>query len=238
MAAGERFGIYYAPALDDPLWRCGAEWLGRDAERDLPCKQPALPDIAAVTAEPRGYGFHATLKPPMRLAADATREALLDDVRSVAAGIPAFALPPLAVRPIDGFLALRETEPSPELQALADAVTAGLDRFRRPPGEAELARRRGAGLTAAQDANLLRWGYPYVFATWLFHLTLTRRLNEAETALYRPAAEAWFAGALAQPRLVADVCVFVQADAGVPFRLAERVPLPKARALPSTRQRP
>ena len=35
-----------------------------------------------------------------------------------------------------------------------------LDAFRAPPSEAEVARRRAAGLTPAQDAHLLRWGYP------------------------------------------------------------------------------
>jgi hypothetical protein len=236
MRSGARVGIYYAPASDDPLWQRGTAWLGHDPERDLPCRQPALPDIAAITAEPRGYGFHATLKPPMRLADGVTWEALLGEVRQVAASVPAFALPPLAVRPLDGFLALLESQPSPALQALADAVTAGLDRLRRPSGEAELARRRAAGLTAAQDANLLRWGYPYVFATWLFHITLTRRLNEAEAALYRPAAEDWFADPLRLPRRVAELSVFVQEDAGAPFTLAERIALPADAPTLSRRQ--
>jgi hypothetical protein len=236
MRSSVRVGIYYAPATLDPLWQRGVAWLGRDPDSNLPCRQPALPDIAAITAEPRGYGFHATLKPPMLLAADATREALLGEVRQVAASVPAFDLPPLAVRPLAGFLALRESEPSTALQALADAVTAGLDRFRRPPGEAELARRRSAGLTAAQDANLVRWGYPYVFATWLFHMTLTRRLDEAEAALYRPAADGWFADALRLPRRVAELCVFVQADAGAPFTLAERIALPTDEPAPPRRR--
>jgi hypothetical protein len=236
MRPGARIGLYYAPAIDDPLWQRGVEWLGRDPGSNLPCRQPPLPNINAVTAEARGYGFHATLKPPMRLAADTTWDMLLGEVQDLAASIPAFDLPPLAVRPLDGFLALRESEPSPALQALADAVTAGLERFRSPPGEAELARRRSAGLTPAQDANLVRWGYPYVFATWLFHMTLTRRLSEAEAVLYRPAAEAWFADVLGLPRRVAELCVFVQADAGAPFTLAKRIALQTDEPAPPRRR--
>ena len=72
---------------------------------------------------------------------------------------------------------LRETEPSAALQALADACVEQLDRFRAPPSDAELARRRRASLTPRQDAMLVRWGYPYVFDTWFFHMTLTRRLT-------------------------------------------------------------
>ena len=34
-----------------------------------------------------------------------------------------------------------------------------------------------------QDAMLVRWGYPYVFDTWFFHMTLTRRLSDAEKSI-------------------------------------------------------
>ena len=111
------------------------------------------------------------------------------------------------------------------LQSLADACVARLDEFRAPADEAELARRRKSGLPPAQDANLLRWGYPYVFDTWFFHMTLTRRLTEAEHAIYRPAAEAYFAAALEPPHRVEDICLFTQREPGAPFILAQRLPL-------------
>jgi hypothetical protein len=111
------------------------------------------------------------------------------------------------------------------LQALADACVADLDGFRAPPTEAELARRRRSSLTAEQDAMLVRWGYPYVFGTWFFHMTLTRRLSAEEKALYQPAAEAHFAAALAAPRRVVDICLYTQAGPGAPFVIAERLPL-------------
>ncbi len=72
---------------------------------------------------------------------------------------------------------------------------------------------------------LLRWGYPYVFGTWFFHMTLTRRLTAEEKARLQPAAEAWFAPAVDQPRRVQDICLFTQAEAGAAFTLAERVRL-------------
>ena len=222
---GPRAARYYAPAADDSLWARGAEWLGRDAATGAPRAQPALPDIAAVTAEPRLYGFHATLKPPMALREGVRWEDVLRTTQTIAAGIPAFDLPALAVADLHGFLALRETAPSPALQALADACTAGADPLRAPPEEVELARRRRGGLTPAQEANLLGWGYPYVFATWTFHMSLTRRLSAAEHVRIRPVANAWFGYALSLPRRVADICLFVQREAGAPFILAERVAL-------------
>ena len=95
----------------------------------------------------------------------------------------------------------------------------------------------GEDVTApAQDANLARWGYPYAFATWLFHMTLTRHLSEAEAALYRPAAEARFADALGLPRRVVELCVFVQEDAGAPCTLAERIALPTDEPAPLRRR--
>ena len=72
---------------------------------------------------------------------------------------------------------------------------------------------------------LERWGYPYVFGTWFFHMTLTRRLNETEKAVFLPAARTHFAQALTVPRRVVDICLFAQRAAAEPFVIAERVAL-------------
>jgi putative phosphonate metabolism protein len=225
MADGPRIAVYFAPPPTDPLFAAGASWLGRDPETDARLPQPDLPGIAEVTAEPRGYGFHATLKPPMRLAEGRQWSDLLQAATDLAAGIAPFALPPLAVMDLRGFLALRETAPCPPLQALADACVGGLDPYRAPPTEAELARRRRASLTAEQDAKLERWGYPYVFGTWFFHMTLTRRLNENEKSVFLAAAQSHFAQAVAVERQVTDLCLFTQRASGEPFVIAERLRL-------------
>lgn len=102
---------------------------------------------------------------------------------------------------------------------------AGVDHLREPPDDAELARRRGKGLSPAHDAMLVRWGYPYVFTTWFFHMTLTRRLSDEEKALYLPAARSFFAAAIAHSRVVTDISLFAQTAPGAPFTLAERIPL-------------
>ena len=223
--AGPRVAVYYAPAADDPLAEAGAAWLGRDAETGAPLSQPPIEGIAEVTAAPRLYGFHATLKPPMRLADGVSYAALEDAARALAGGIAPFTLPPLAVADVHGFLALRETEPCPALQALADLCVAWLDPLRAPPAPEELARRRRAGLSAAQEALLRRWGYPYVFGAWFFHLTLTRRLDPAERGPWIAATRAHLAAALAVPCQVSAICLFTQARPDQPFRLATRLPL-------------
>jgi hypothetical protein len=72
---------------------------------------------------------------------------------------------------------------------------------------------------------LTRWGYPYVFGTWFFHMTLTRRLSDTEKSTILPAAEDWFAPALAIPRRVEDICIFTQSTPADAFTLAQRVKL-------------
>jgi hypothetical protein len=203
-----RVAVYYAPERDDPLWEAGNRWLGRDPETGTMLDRPEHIGIANLTDEPAVYGLHATLKPPMRLAPGTHYEDFAAAVAELAAGLTAFSLPPLAVTNLDGFLALREQQPSSDLQALADSTVATLDGFREQPEAAELARRRRHGLTEAEETMLERWGYPYVFQLWRFHITLSRRLDAAEMARARPIAEAYFAAALARPRRVPSVAVF------------------------------
>ena len=215
-----RVAVYYAPALDDPLWTAGCAWLGRDPQTG---QRVSYPSREAMTRQPAEYGFHATLKPPMRLAhrwAD-----LVEDATALAEAAAPFELPPLRVTDLDGFLALQECTPCPPLHALADACVTELDSHRQPAEPAELARRRQAGLTPEQDTLLLDWGYPYVLRQWRFHMTLTRRLTPEERAIVQPAAQAHFAAALAKPRQVQDICLFTQIAPGSAFVVAERLAL-------------
>jgi len=220
-----RVAAYWAPAADDPLSAAGNAWLGRDPETGAPMPQPPLEGIEAVTEEARRYGFHATLKPPMRLRPDAGWAEVREAAAAIAARTAPFDLPPLAVSDVHGFLALRETAPCLPLQAFADACVEHLDPFRAPPSEEELARRRHAGLTAEQNAMLTRWGYPYVFGTWFFHMTLTRRVTAEERPAWLAATRAHFAGLLDHPRRVADLCLFTQAAPDASFVIAERLAL-------------
>ena len=220
-----RVAVYYAPALADPLWTLGAHWLGRDPEVNAPVVQPDIDGIAEYTADPRMYGFHATLKPPMSLRSGMTWDALVTEADDLAGRLAPFRLPRLEVTDLHGFLALTDAEPSTALRQLADACVVQLDHFRAPPGEAELARRRRSKLSDAQEANLVRFGYPYVLGTWFFHMTPTRRLSAAEKTVIKPQVEAMFAEALRTPRQVDSICLYVQAAPSTPFTLAERLSL-------------
>jgi len=98
--------VYFAPAADDPLWRAGTAWLGRNPEAGLNIVQPHIVQLdieglAAATASPRRYGFPATLKPPMALAHGLDR--LIDDVRALARDIAPFDAPGFTVARWTGF---------------------------------------------------------------------------------------------------------------------------------------
>jgi len=220
-----RIALYYAPEPHDPLHERASAWLGRDAFSGAELSQPAIAgiDIAEVTAEARGYGFHATLKPPFRVQGDT--QAALQAAQDFAARTAAFALPPLQITDLDGFLALREAEPCPPLQVLADGAVTALDPHRAPATESEIARRKPDKLSPRQREFLAFWGYPYVFAEWRFHMTLTRRLTPAENAIILPAVTDALGDAPAISRTVTDICIFAQAAPGAPFIILERLKL-------------
>ena len=221
-----RYAIYAVPPADRPLWRLASTWLGRDPDTGTEAP-PELPLWLArdrwrdLTRDARHYGFHGTLKPPMTLAGGRTPDGL-DAALSQFASEQA-ALPPLAlqVATLGGFLALVPREPSAALKRLADLAVERFDRFRAPSTETELARRRQVPLSTRQEEYLSRWGYPYVFDEYRFHMTLTARLPDTD----RPRIAAYLADllapALAQPTAL-NMALFVQDGRETPFRLARR----------------
>jgi putative phosphonate metabolism protein len=227
MASEDRFALYFAPQANTDLHRFGSRWLGYDAATgdalvQAPVSGFSPTRIAEITAEARQYGFHATLKPPFRLAEGCNATALRDAVASFAARHAAFAAPPLKLAAISGFWALVLSRPCLAMDALAAACVAELDPFRAPPDEAELAKRRRATLSPAQDALLQRWGYPYVMAEFRFHMTLSCRLVAAEGERLRQAL-ALLVEPLCRDALAIDaVSLFHQPVPSMPFRLIER----------------
>ncbi len=224
----ERYAIYYAPADDTPIWRFGIHWLGRDPARGQTLPQPAVPGLsaealAAATASPRRYGFHATLKPPFRLADGRTPDELRAAAAAFAAGRPSFDAPPVSVQRIHRFQALALTAPSPALDRLAADAVEAFDRFRARPSEAELTRRRARGLSDRQERYLRQWGYPYVFDEFRFHMTLLgairdEAVHDAVTAYLQPRA-AIFAE---RPLPINAICLYHQESPAAPFLLVER----------------
>jgi len=236
MSGAARYALYFAPAANSPFWRFGCGWLGRDPETGA---APAPPDLEGAAAEdwtakelanlrnsPANYGFHATLKPPFRLRDGLTRAAFEDAAAAFAAEQTAFLCPDVQVMALGRFIAFRLAAPSPDMTALAAAAVERLDEFRGPQTEAELAKRRAAGLSERQEAMLQAWGYPYVMDEFRFHMTLTGGIGDEDkrerlaAALKRMARAAGAGG----PMRVDGVALYEQSAAGAPFTLFRRLP--------------
>lgn len=222
-----RHAIYFAPAAGSALEAHAAAWLGRDLA-GAPVARPAVPGLSAerheaLTAAPRHYGFHATLKPPFRLAAGTTEADLIGRLEAFATARRAVTVAAPAVEALGPFLALRSD--APELAELAGACVEAFDGFRAPAPPEETAARRAKGLTPRQDALLQRWGYPYVFDEFRFHMTLTEPVPDpAERESLRAWLADWLAPALSEPLTVAEVALYTQPDRARPFVLTRRFP--------------
>lgn len=176
-----RYAIYFVPSVASALYRFGAELVGYDAYTGQPI--PFVGGIEAeiegwkqLTADPRKYGFHATLKAPISLAPNRTENELtaaMHEFASTPRRIPVIAP---TVRSISNFIAIVPDSLCPELQKFAEDCVIVFDSFRAPLTGADRERRNVSALTDRQVTYLDRWGYPYVLEEFRFHMTLAGSL--------------------------------------------------------------
>jgi putative phosphonate metabolism protein len=230
LVAGPRFAIYFVPAAETALYRFGAAVLGYDCYSGEDVAHPSDLGISEtewieLAQEPRSYGFHATLNAPFRLRPELDQAGLVEHVRTFAASRAPIAIEP-AVGLLAGFVAIVPRVESPALDRLAaDCVTA-FDRFRLPMTAPERSRRLASGLSGRQIANLDRFGYPYVFEDFRFHMTLTGAIVPER----RPAIHALLQAAFARRRGYGAVpidrlALVRQDDPAARFRVIEHVRL-------------
>lgn len=218
-----RYAIYFAPDRHSPWWSFGAHWLGRDEHDNCALDQPALEgmgpmELATITAEPRRYGFHATLKAPFHLSSGNDEATLVARLGRLAQTMPPVPLGQLRVATLGQFVALiPDTEPA-GLQALAASCVSGLDDLRAPLTPAELARRQPASLDPRETELLNRYGYPHVMERFRLHLTLTGPIN---APLAQRVLEAVTPAIIrlnqASPLTLDRLCLFVERSPGNPF---------------------
>jgi putative phosphonate metabolism protein len=181
MSQYPRYAIYFVPSADSDLYRFGASLIGYDAYsgQSLPFPEGIESDVEGwkqFTADPRNYGFHATLKAPISLAHGRTESELvtaMSDFTQAPRAIPMIAP---TVRGINSFVAITPTDPCPELQKLAEDCVIAFDEFRAPLTATDRERRNVSALSERQVACLDRWGYPYVLEEFRFHMTLAGSL--------------------------------------------------------------
>jgi hypothetical protein len=238
-----RYAIYYAPRPDNAWWHFACAWMGRDAVTDTLVARPPVATLdpaylAHITATPRRYGFHATLKAPFRLAPEYTARDVYLQAANLASSWMTAPLPPLTLRAmgnamdsatdtssIDAFITLGfapdQTGTGPA-HALAAQCVSCFDNLRARPDAAEIARRRAAGLTSRQMSLLAEWGYPFVYDEFRFHLTLTGPLPPQEREHILRTLSPMVDALNAQPLQLDAIAVFVQPEPHAPFVITRR----------------
>jgi putative phosphonate metabolism protein len=225
-----RYAFYITPDENDPLTAAAERWLGANPftgeTRDLqPTGDFSVGELTALTADPRRYGFHGTLKAPFALAPGVGEQQLLDAFDDFADTRSCFDIPKMTLGQLGPFFALVPAVDCPELQDLADETVRRFSPFRAPLSDADIARRRPETLGSVMRSNLLEWGYPYVFESFRFHMTLTGAVPVERQAAMRAVLEQAFAPFIGKPLAVTSLALFTEPERGAPFTVHSLLPL-------------
>ncbi len=229
--AAPRYAIYYAPAFDSALWRFGSGVIGYDANSGENLPFTPIPELDAerqrrITDDPRRYGFHATLKAPFHLTEGRDEAELLAMAANFAAQQPPGKVFPLKVTLLGRFVALTPAVAEESIAAIAAEAVEAFEHFRAPLSETDIARRKPDALSGRQLSNLQRWGYPYVFDEFRFHMTLTSALEQADRQPLAERLTGMFEEAVPDPAVSIDrIVLFRQEKRDSRFRIMRCFPL-------------
>ncbi|MBD9373764.1 DUF1045 domain-containing protein [Rhizobium sp. ARZ01] len=225
-----RYALYFTPAASDSLALAAARWLGRNAFNGAALEQPGITEfpedvLATLTADPRRYGFHATLKAPFALAEGCTEAEFVAELARFAGEMDAFDIPEVVVGRLGSFFALVPGSDCEPLQTFAGEVVRRFDRFRAPLSSADIARRKRDELSSEERQNLVQWGYPYVFDTFRFHMTLTGRVPAEHVSTMEQALIRHFADFHGRPLSINGLALFREPSRGAAFTVHSLFPL-------------
>lgn len=211
----ERYAIFYTPT--GPLADFGAQWLGWDNANGVAVAHLEIAglDVDKLTARPRKYGLHGTLKAPFRLAATVSQPDLEQAAADFAARYGGVELQNLELRHDNGFIALRPQNNPAALRDFAAATVKAFDPLRAPLSDADIARRRKARLTTRQDQQMLEWGYPFIFDDFHFHLTLTGGLPKTDAATVIAALQPHVDALVPKPFFIDAITLMGQDETGM-----------------------
>ena len=183
MVHNTRWAVYFIPASGD-LVDFADSWLGWSAREGCSVQRPDVlnfgPPISEITQGPAKYGFHATLKPPFRLASGTSQEKLADDCQKLAAQSAAFELESLSLVRLGRFLALKADGDQSQINDLASRCVMQLDHHRAPMTKSEAEKRLASARSDSQRARIQGWGYPFVLDQYRFHMTMTDKLPKGD----------------------------------------------------------
>lgn len=225
-----RYALYFTPCASDSLTLAAARWLGRNAFTGAALEQPEIAGfdpqtLTALTADPRRYGFHATLKAPFELAEGRSEAELVEELARFATDMEAFDIPDVKVGRLGSFFALVPSEECQPLHDFAGEVVRRFEGFRAPLSSADIARRKPDALSSDERQNLVQWGYPYVFDTFRFHMTLTGRVAAGEAAGVEEVLLRHFADFHGRPLTISGLALFREPSRGADFTVHALFPL-------------
>jgi hypothetical protein len=225
----ERHAIYYVPPAATLWWKLGSAWLSNS-----PGSCDSIPDFRGIDRvrreqlirKPAVYGWHATLVAPFHFRADRSHEEFSERLRTVTVRQRPFQLKVRAGL-LSGFAAiLPEPASTAPIHELASTAVIQFNEFSAPLTLSEYQRRRGLLSDRRELEYLERWGYPYVFDRYRFHMTLTDRLTplEAKSVL------SWWNEVADRlgPLPIAELCWCIQPQPGASFVIRERFGFGKA----------
>ncbi len=226
----ERYAIYFTPARDSSLAEQGALWLGRnvwsgETYPSRPAGGLSAQRMEELTATPRLYGFHGTLKAPFRLETGVDRATLCSAIEAFASERKPAVIDRLELRWIGSFLALVGVTESDSVSDLAASLIRHVEPMRAPLTDVEMARRKPDSLTKRQRDLLGDWGYPYVLDEFRFHMTLTGQVPDNEQESIFAAACNAFHPWMGQRFAIDRIALFHQPAAGEPFQAIRDWPL-------------
>ncbi|MBB4232529.1 DUF1045 domain-containing protein [Rhizobium mongolense] len=190
---GRRYALYYTPIPEHPL-----------------------------IAEPRRYGFHATLKAPFHLAPGTSRQELESAIRSFAASQRPCPIGPTRIATLGSFFALMPRATAPYLQSFASRIVTEIDRFRAQLTAEHLQRRLRSRLDEAEKTHLVQWGYPYVHDRFRFHMTLTGEVKAEDYGSVAQQLERQFAPLLDEDFRIDAITLFEQENSECDFFAVSR----------------
>ncbi len=228
MTLFKRVAIFYAPGSQTALWEFGGNWLGWDVQHAKSVTHPdinGLPEpIETLVATPQKYGFHGTLKAPFRLHSDQTIDGLKAAMKVFCDQRQPFTIGKMKVATLGRFVAIIQENPSEMFAEFASEIVTHFDEFRAPLSDEDIAKRRNKSkLTARQDELMLKWGYPYIFEEFKFHLTLTGKLSEQNAQIVCDRLSDHLKPILDAPVEAVDLCLYGEREDGR-FEIIERFP--------------
>lgn len=215
-----RCAIFFVPPPEDPLTIVAARWLRRDiysGER-VACTVAGLTDEdhAFLTALPRRYGFHATLKAPFELTPSRSVHELERRLEEFCGTLAPISLA-TRIDLVDSVFALVPHQPDTGLDMLAAQIVTEFDAFRNPLTEIDLARLDVSRLTGRQLANLMTWGFPNVFDQFHFHMTLTGPVDHLERDHVAAVLTHHFGALCHGPLAIGQLVLAVEPEPHAPF---------------------